>query len=86
MRKTLLLTAAVLTAGSLAACKPFWQKDPTPEPTATATEPTVPAAQSAMPADPAKPADQTAPAETAKTSPEAKTEAKTDAPAVPAAK
>jgi len=82
MRKTLLLTAAVLTAGSLAACKPFWQKAPTPEPSATATEPTVPAAPSATPADPAKPTDQTAPAEAAKTPPEAKT----DAPAAPAAK
>ncbi|MBX3482641.1 hypothetical protein [Phenylobacterium sp.] len=51
MRKTLILVAAVLTAGSLAACKPFWQKDPPPDSTATATEPTV--AEAPAPAEPA---------------------------------
>jgi hypothetical protein len=40
MRKTLILTTVVLAAGSLAACKPFWQKsDPPPAPDATATAP-----------------------------------------------
>ena len=40
MRKTLTLVAAILTAGTLAACKPFWQQDERPAPIATATETT----------------------------------------------
>ena len=40
MRKTLTLVAAILTAGTLAACKTFWQQDEPPAPIATATETT----------------------------------------------
>ena len=47
MRKTLTAILIVLAAGSLAACKMFWEKDETPEPTK-------PANQTAA-TDPAKP-------------------------------
>jgi hypothetical protein len=84
MRKTLTLVAVVLAAGSLAACKPFWQKEPPPAPTAAAVEPTttVETPMPVTPTDPAKPADQTAPTEAGKTI----SVEKTPAPATPAAK
>lgn len=82
MRKTLILAAAVLTAGSLAACKPFWQKDPPPAATAeTTSAETTQTAETTTPAavDPSKPVENTIPVETAKAAPEAK-------PATPAVK
>ena len=77
MRKTLTLVAVVLAAGSLAACKPFWQKEPTPAPTATVVEPTTTAETSmpATPMDPSKPVEQTASTEAGKTIPVEKTPA-----------
>ena len=60
MRKTLTSILIVLAAGSLAACKMFWEKDetPPPAPVATTTEPSTPDATGVT--EPTKPADQTA--------------------------
>lgn len=50
MRKTLTLTTVALVAGGLVACKPFWQKDPAPEPAPEAAgTPPQPAAPTAPP-------------------------------------
>ena len=73
MRKTLTAILVVLAAGSLAACKMFWEKDQDPAPTPVAssteaptaitpagTETTKPVEQAAS-TDPAKPASPGAP-------------------------
>ena len=73
MRKTLTIVALVLAAGSIAACKPFWQREPAPVPTPTVVEPVQTVETPVVPADPSKTADQTASAET-KTTPAVKTE------------
>lgn len=64
MRKTLTAILIVLAAGSLAACKMFWEKDdaPPPAPVATSTEP--PATATTATADPAKSVEPTAPTPT----------------------
>ncbi|MBL8770061.1 MAG: hypothetical protein JNK30_01655 [Phenylobacterium sp.] len=68
MRKTLTLTTVALVAGGLVACKPFWQKDPAPEPApeAATTVPPQPAAPAAAaptapPGTPEQPTAQTEP-------------------------
>lgn len=83
MRKTLTFAAVVLAAGSLAACKPFWQKEPAPAPTATVVEPasTAIAQSPATPATPSTPVEQTASAGAGETLPVAKTPAPTTAAA-----
>ena len=83
MRKTLTFVALVLTAGSLVACKPFWEKDPPPAATAETTDPAVTTVQ----ADPMKPGESAAtePTAVAGTDKPA-TEAKTGAGPEPASK
>ena len=76
MRKTLTIVAIVFAAGSIAACKPFWEKEPPTAPTATVAETTTP--------EVSKPPEETASMSASK--PAATYGEKTETPPAPAKK
>jgi hypothetical protein len=78
MRKTLTLISIVVAAGSLAACKMFWEHDPAPPAVATTTAPTDPTTT----AEASKPTDQMASTSTDQPA----VAEKTETPPVPAKK
>jgi hypothetical protein len=82
MRKTLTVISLVLAAGSLAACKMFWEKDQTPPPAAAATTPAN--ADPTATAEAGKLSEQTA--AMSSDHPTAPADGKTDSPTVPAQK